>query len=446
MRNVFDQYSQPENRITHALMTALHEDAALLRSFLKDLAGVEPKAKAALQVHQQTYPGSLEGEAAEGERKGIPDAWVTCGDDWCLLIENKVLIRATRDQLTRHLATARRLGFNGVQALVLTVGEPLGEMPEGVRVVEWTAVYGWLLGKAKAHPWAKRVAEFLEVIEGKLAQQEQLKMGTLTTFAGFPFGREAPFTYGEAKRALGLARGILSQRGDLQEELDIDPSLPGRPAVTGQREDSVWDFLQLRVAREGTSFTSSPHLTLAASRTEVQAMVTVPHAIRTEFRNRVSSLEFSEFQDMLRKVLGGMQSALKAYPGMEPRVLAAQRRYPAQRSVPNYDASLDFDLRTAFDGYAPKKQIQWLQAVHGCVASKKSNFQFQVGAVFPYARCEATQSAVILDGVAKAWIATKPLISCLLGPRAGFNRRGDCRPTERHSGQTSITPSGARDR
>ena len=40
------------------------------------------------------------------------------------------------------------------RAVVLTVGEPIGELPEGVPVVEWTTVYGWLLRKSKAHPWA----------------------------------------------------------------------------------------------------------------------------------------------------------------------------------------------------------------------------------------------------------------------------------------------------
>ena len=39
MRNVFDQYSQPENRLTHALMTALHEDRGLLALFLREIAG-----------------------------------------------------------------------------------------------------------------------------------------------------------------------------------------------------------------------------------------------------------------------------------------------------------------------------------------------------------------------------------------------------------------------
>jgi len=36
LRNLFDQYSQPENRFTHALLTALNEDRKLLNAFLRE--------------------------------------------------------------------------------------------------------------------------------------------------------------------------------------------------------------------------------------------------------------------------------------------------------------------------------------------------------------------------------------------------------------------------
>lgn len=418
MRNVFDQYSQPENRITHALATALHEDPALLRAFLKDIAGAAVKGIEPLEVHQQTYPGSLEADPVESdpERKGVPDIWITSGDDWCVLIENKVLMRASGDQLARHLVTARRLGFKDVFSLVVTVAEPLNKLPDGVRVVEWTAVYGWLLTKVKAHPWARRVTEFLEVIEGKLAEQEQLMTGTLTTFTGFPFGDERPFTYGEAKRVLGLAAAELRRRRDLKSQLGMDPDLPGRPAITGRAQDSVWDFLTLSSAQDAENFTEFPHLTFAVSRTEVQAMVTIPHGIKRKFRKRLVALGMSGFSELLREVLDAMTPSLDLCDGMEPRIRAVQRRYPSQRAIPFYDALLDFDLRTAFADQRPyKHQPQWLRAVYDCNVAKRSNFQFQVGAAFPYRRCSATQSREILDRMAETWIACKPLLDALMG-------------------------------
>lgn len=422
MRNLFDQYVQPENRVTHALMTALHEDPALLRAFLQDVARVEPRSKVALQVHQQTYPGSLEGEPAEGdpERKGIPDAWITCGDDWCLLIENKVLVRATKDQLARHLVTARRLGFTNIKAVVLTVGEPIGELPDGVQVVEWTTVYEWLLQNAKTHPWAKRVAEFLEVIEGKLAQQEQLMAGTLTTFTGVPFGDDAPFTYSEAKRVLGLMGGELRKRSDLRQELHIDPAAPGRPKITGEGGDVVWDFLALK-SSAGDDFNRFPHLTFALLRLSVEALLTVPDSVRPASRRRIVDLGRNGFADLIRDVLDRMRPALKKCEGLEPRIRIMQRHWITRSSAPVHDGYLIFDPRTAFEGFDRQVKVQreWMDAAFGCLANKNSNLQLQVGAYFPYARCPVTRSREILDRVAEVWIACGPLIDALTSEDGG---------------------------
>lgn len=419
MRNVFDQYSQPENRITHALATVLHEDPPLLRAFLKEVAKVEPRGGDDLRVHQQTYPGSLDSEPTEGEteRKGIPDAWITCGEDWCLLIENKVLIRATSDQLGRHLATARRLGFTDVHALVLTVGNLMGNLPKGVQVVEWTWLYGWLRRKAKAHPWAQRMAEYLEVMEAKLAQQEQLVSGTLTTFTGVPFGDELPFTYAEAKRVLGLMRAELSKRTDLQRKLGMRPEVPGRPKITGQGGDSVWDYLGLEGAQE--DFNKSPHLTFALLRLSVEALLTVPHSVKPASRRRLVGLGRDGFADLIRKVVDRMEPVIAKCDGIEPRVRLMQRHWPTRSSPPILDALLIFDPRTAFDGDGPlKAQPEWLDAAFASLCNKKSNLQFQVGAYFPYASCDVTRSREILDRMAAVWIACEPVLEVLNGQGA----------------------------
>ena len=53
MRNIFDQYAQPENRVTHALMTALDEDRGLLGLFSRELvrvkAPVDPRKLSVLE-------------------------------------------------------------------------------------------------------------------------------------------------------------------------------------------------------------------------------------------------------------------------------------------------------------------------------------------------------------------------------------------------------------
>jgi hypothetical protein len=65
MRNIFDQYAQPENRVTHALMTALDEDRALLGLFLQQLVKVKaPVNPRKLSVLEQQYPGEEDGGGA----------------------------------------------------------------------------------------------------------------------------------------------------------------------------------------------------------------------------------------------------------------------------------------------------------------------------------------------------------------------------------------------
>ena len=51
VRNVFDQYDQPENRVTHALMSALDADRNLLDAFLKKN---HPRRRVA--IHLQMAP------------------------------------------------------------------------------------------------------------------------------------------------------------------------------------------------------------------------------------------------------------------------------------------------------------------------------------------------------------------------------------------------------
>lgn len=58
MRNIFDQYTQPENRLTHALVTAFAEDPKLLRKFVKWVTDVAPPKR--LKVVEQQLPGEYE--------------------------------------------------------------------------------------------------------------------------------------------------------------------------------------------------------------------------------------------------------------------------------------------------------------------------------------------------------------------------------------------------
>ena len=124
LRNLFDQYSQPENQVTHALSSALNEDRRLLRLFLRDLVkeANPPVDAQKLVVLEQRYPGDEEpNEEDEEDRHGIPDGWIVAEEQaWCVLIESKVLAPLRAEQIERHRRTAARRGFNEVVAVAIT--------------------------------------------------------------------------------------------------------------------------------------------------------------------------------------------------------------------------------------------------------------------------------------------------------------------------------------
>ena len=413
MRNVFDQYLQPENRLTHALVTALHEDPALLRSFVCWTFDKSPRGVGQLEIVEQRLPGTLEQE--EQKESGIPDAWIHDGKSWCLLVESKIASKLENGQLCRHIRTAERLEFTTVNLLAIDVVEPERALPSGVRFRRWSEVYEWLIRRASTSDWACRTARYFEVAERKLSNEGYLKEGTLTTFTGFAFGRDEPYAYREAKRLLRLAMGELRKRDDLVEELGMDPNGMGRGAITGSQSDEVWDYLPLDGAPE--KFTQYPHLTLSVQSDRLVTIVTVPNGIQPRLRKCIVDLGLDGFMDLARDISERLSVVSRDYPGAVPYMEAVQRHYTSQRAEAIYDARIEFDLRTAFgdDTVRPhvKQQPQWLTAIYKATANRRSNLQLGIGAMFPYGRCPATSEWCILDGIAGAWISCRPLLQAM---------------------------------
>jgi hypothetical protein len=415
LRNIFDQYSQPENRVTHALMTAINEDRKLLGWFLRELVKVKaPAEPQALLVLEQQYPGEEEPGEEEIERRGIPDGWIFDKEGWCVFIETKVLAKLGADQIKRHRVTAERRGFHDITAVAIAPLRLLPtSVPEDTVRLEWRDVYAWLRRHSSDSMWAARAAEYLEIAEAKLIGTKQFVEGTLTMFSGFPFGRDHPFTYLEGKRVLGLAMSELRNRRDLLDGLGMKPQAPGRSAITGRQADAVWDFLSLSTASEEENFTRHPHLTLGISSQTVSAMVTVPHAVNNVMRRNLVKLGEDGFQALAENIIGNLRPLLHAHKGATPWFRGVQRRYPSQRATPFVDATIDFDLRTAVPSGEglPKTQLRWLSAAYGSFVDKeRSNYQIQIGMMFRYERCPELHKADAIDLIASAWLGCKPLV------------------------------------
>jgi hypothetical protein len=420
MRHLFDQYSQPENRLTHALVSALANDSGLLKKFIRWATG-DKSPISELNIVEQTLPGDEEPQdESEAVRRGLPDGWIYDTEGWCLVIESKIESPLNRDQLERHRRTAERRGFTRINLLALVTDLPNPATLNGtdVNVRRWADLYCWLLRERQSE-WAGRLASYMEVLEQKLVRDNYLREGTLTVFAGIPFGKDEPYNYFEGKRLLRLAMDELRQRADLKEQLGMDSEGEGRSAITGRDGTRIWNFLSLRQARDAKSFTEFPHLTLGIHEDLLITIVTVPNGIRREFRRNLLAGGREGFCALFRQILDNLNRSLKRAEGAAPWVELVQRRYPSQRSEPILDARLQFDLRTAFDGQnghgnAVKQQPHWLEAAYESLAEKNSNLQLGVGAIFPYDRCPDVHNPEILNHVANVWLGCKPLIEKLL--------------------------------
>ena len=415
MRNIFDQYSQPENKLTHALMVSLDSDRWLLNSFVRWVTG-KNMGKQKLVILEQSLPGD-EGDLSEEEiqRRGLPDGCITDGDSWGLLIESKFAARPSADQLRRHLWTARKRGIEDVSLLLITVHAAPSRLPDKVIVRQWCKVYEWLCKQAASSLWARRCLEYMQVAETKGAEEDYLQEGRLTVFSGIPFGCDEPYSYGQAKRLLKLLREELCLDKRLSKQLGADLIAPGRPAITGRERSNVWDFIPITHAHRAKNHTQYLHLTLAIREDCVAAYVTVPNGIKPRFRSKLLGSNPGEFESLIQTVTTNMVKSLKGVEGFVTEVIVVQRHFRSQRSPGVVDCELRFDGRTALPKTSRyrgrvKSQPQWVKAAHDALAHRQSNLEFRVGCLFPYDTCPTTCDKTIVRAISDVWLACAPIV------------------------------------
>jgi hypothetical protein len=415
VRNLFDQYRSPENRLSHALAVCLDEDRELLHCFL-GFVGVRPPATVRkLALVEQSLPGDppdIDSEE-EAERRGLPDIVVHDDAAWCLLIESKVQAPLTEDQLSRHYRTLHRRGFEHIHSLALTkVG---GHLPRGIIPLTWAEVYRWLGTPLAKGQWSERLRSYLRAAEVRLAREEYLTEGTLTMFDGFPFSSDNQYTYGEAKRLLKLAMIELRKEPAIRD-LGVAVDAPGRGAITGRRGTSVWDFLPLKDRPARGTFTAYPHLTLSVALERVDAAITIPNGVIPAVRRRLAELGPEGLIALNGEILRRAKGLLSA--GASAEAYAVQRHFVSQRSSGITDARMSFKLETsqARGKTAVKSQLEWVTLFAMLLGAKRSNIQFGYSMHLPWgtAGLDSMQSIRL---IAESWTAMKPLLDVVRGEK-----------------------------
>lgn len=416
MRNIFDQYKHPENRLSHALAVCLHEDRRLLRGFLRWLGVKQPRGSR-LYVLEQRLPGDSSAARLDDEPRGLPDIVIHDNDKWCLVIESKIEAKLKSDQIRRHVSTVKARSFDTVRAA--TLSKDLKGVPKGVVARTWSDLYEWLGEPKQRGKWAASMRDYLRVAESRISSDEYLTAGTLTMFDGFPFSRKSPYTYREAKRLLKLALNELRDDRRLIR-IGVDTCAKGRGAITGRESTVVWDFLQLSDRPTGKAHTAYPHLTLSLHEDHLEVSVTIPHGVITAVKRRLNALDVEGITTINTKILRNGKPLIKM--GATINAVAMQRHYLSQRSHPRMDATMSFRLETSQpdvrrgsgkrDRDRVKPQPEWVRLFVELAKEKKSNIQFQYRVQLPWGT-KGLDSRESLNLIVDSWLALMPLLDAL---------------------------------
>ena len=411
MRNVFDQYEQPENRLTHAFMVSLEKDRTLLKAFLKWIEAERVPPVSSIQLAEQEVPGFYKSSDDKSERKGLPDGFIY-SREWAVLIESKVQSRLSKDQLDRHQKTAERSGFVDIQIVAITVDPFKGKLPPNSKVILWTSIYQWL-GNFPKSEWAQDLRQYMEIFEQNMVLSDYQIRGTVTVFDGFHFDQDNPYTYNEGKRLIRLLGDELQVHPSLVK-LGVDPKGKRRGQITGKQGELVWDFLPLKWPGKSGAFTSTPHLTLTVRRNIASTGATIPNGIRGGFKSKLSRLGCEGFTDIVLGIEEALRPVCKKSKNARPVLQLVQRHYKSQSSPAIVDARMEFDIRSLVPGKRSrqKHQPQWIDAMYDVLTNKRSNMQFGLEVFFNY-DCPVLRSRNAINLFAEAMQAIYPLFSIL---------------------------------
>ena len=413
MRNIFDQYNQPENKLTHSLATSLYEDKKLLDSFLKTFCKNFFKITNNLKIEQQTVPGQIIRETDEKQKKGLPDA-IIYNEEECLIIESKVSSTLTQDQLNRHEKTLRRRGFDKIKGIGIVVDLLPNVKLENWKQLTWNSVYSWAHKETENSEWAKKLVDYFNVLENNMVEDEYLTEGSITEFTGIHFDDDNPYSYREGKRQLKLLVNKIRKNKILNDELNVDLKAKGRSGI--KKEGNLWDYLTFNTGIKQKSFTDEPHLTIAMSDEFIEADFTIPYRIKGKTKKNFYSLSWINFRNIVHEIALNFDKSFGISEGFQPHILLGQRRYPSQSSPAIHDARLEMDIRTAFKDISSKlkptqkQQEEWLKVVFEINNNKKSNLQFQVGGRFYFNKQSLVNDKNADQILVKSFLACKPLI------------------------------------
>lgn len=389
LRNIFDQYTQEENHITHSLFVVLTHNPRLLHRFLAYFELKIPEKK--LKLLTQTAP------RRHLSRSGLPDGYIFSEDyDVCIAVESKIVEGAlTIDQLKRHLAVLAE--YRESYLLVLAPEENPGRDIQlffsanpASRYISWTTLLKFMLMKG-ADGSAKTVGGYLF---GEFIRYMERKYH-MTPFNGFNFDEG----YDD-----GLAIHYVKRVSDLIH----DPMVTIYPECTGRRQ-SIGGPWQAWFPK-GAEARSAIHPGFGVAPDMLSCTVVLPNGCRKEWKNFSYHLEPGSA--ILKTVL---LDVYKKRPVGSRAVLSfRQRHYLAQRASPIEDADTRISISTLFGKDHSKANDAWWDHLRNIVRNKSNyNYQLEIGYEMPYKACPILANTEATAVMLAAFRALRPVYDLL---------------------------------
>lgn len=390
IRNIFNQYSLLENKVTHALAHTFASEKVLLRKFLQWVTGQPPGIHPVITVQDR-----------EGEGDSVPD--MTLEDEsTCLAVENKLYQNSINtNQLWEHWKRTEASERPTRGVLVIS---PDSEEPEHVRQIRRKGAMVYWHRWPDVHRWIKETTgvrgrhgrslvgdfcEFLRVAEDQLHEKGVNAM--LTVFDGIHFEGDER----DGIQAPSLLRHIRKfiEASDRMKQL-----FPGRKAELGRKQSGLyWTSIGLVPSSNGMGkddpFNKHPHLTIEFEETAFLAFIVLPHAALTQYKQHVRQATLRDWQKLLMAI---QEAVIGLADGGPPTAFLKiqQRHWKVRRGSPITDGELQFSLDTLadssmkVDGRA-KTNPAWASMLPELIAaSKRVNTQLEIGLRYPYKECK----------------------------------------------------------
>jgi len=363
---LYDQYSNAENRLTHALLHTIGSSPFLFSRFLKNIVGISDNLSGGIfEISTQKVPFS-HGDDDQEKVESIPDAWIINEQKGIgIAIEVKDVKNNIRiSQLSKH--AARIHDYKKQYLLVIT---PDLKRPEKIDVLKrkeqkklnivwcsWNEIYRWLSKLQKSELSKRKKDEFLL----KSMQEYLDRRREVLGFQGIKFDKG--FNVNEGKIILNAEMEEL----ELFVKKTFKDLVRRRPAITTFSLESVWDCFGVE-----DGFTSDLHLTFGIKETCHDIAIVVPNASNKPWKRLKEIFSDPKEEEKLLLILEDLR---KQVPHLYVEFI--QRHFIAQK-IGIRDGFMEFNIDTLGKQFKNKKTKAkefpiWYPAIKSAVLNKSN--------------------------------------------------------------------------